>query len=93
MTSMSRGGRSSSGVAQSNLERTEAGDRPAAPPAPAAFALATLRSLARQCSRIVATQQASQGVSMKLRLACAMRGIDDRVFQIAMNMRLIEQLT
>jgi hypothetical protein len=93
MASMSRGGRSSSGVAQSNLERTEAGDRPAAPPAPAVFAFATLRSLARQCSRIVAAQQASQGVSMKLRLACAMRGIDDRVFQIAMNMRLIEQLT
>jgi hypothetical protein len=61
MASMSRGGRSSSGVAQSNLERTEAGDRPAAPPAPAAVAFATLRSLAGQHSRIVAAQQASEG--------------------------------
>lgn len=88
MASMSRGARSSSGV-----ERTEAGDRPCAPPAPAAFAFATLRSLARQRCWIFASQQASRGVSVKLRLACAMRGIDDRVFHIAMNMRLIEQLT
>jgi hypothetical protein len=90
---MSRGGRSSPGVAQSTIERTEAGDRPAARPAPAAFAFATLRSLDRKRCRIVAAQQASRGVSMKLRLACAMRGIDDRVFHVAMNMRPIEQLT